>query len=267
MQVGSAHPSDMTANVTAGLMRHSRTVSRSLAVDYRLSSSAPFRAENPFPSAILDGLAAYKYLVCTAGFLPQNIFVVGDSAGGNLALALSRYLLDNSIPHLPPPGSLVLLSPWVDLPSSRATETSSHFLNLSCDILTAPAGVELGHFAVVSYLGLLDAKCAQTNRYISPCSLLVENGPPERGLFSNFPRTYAVGGGAEVLHDDIVALTAAMKADGVDVTDEFPPDAVHDFTMFTWFEPERSEVLQRIGAWLDDYSDLLPYSDHPVAVQ
>ena len=53
--------------------------------DYRL---AP---EHPYPAALEDALAAWEHIL-TQGHAPQNIIVAGDSAGGNLALALTLTL-------------------------------------------------------------------------------------------------------------------------------------------------------------------------------
>ena len=51
-----------------------------LVFDYRL---AP---EHPFPAALEDSLAAYRWLL-SKDVLPSNIVFVGDSAGGGLCLA------------------------------------------------------------------------------------------------------------------------------------------------------------------------------------
>ena len=49
-------------------------------------------------AALIDALAGYNYLVNTVGFHPTRIILEGDSAGGNLALALTRYLLEHRNP-------------------------------------------------------------------------------------------------------------------------------------------------------------------------
>jgi len=81
--------------------------------------------------------------------------------------------------------------------------------------------------------------------------------PPDAGegtkLFSGFPRSYIIGGGAELRIDDIVALAEMMKDDGVDVTTDFPPDAVHAYPVFRWREPERTESFIKFAAWLGGY--------------
>src|ERR1700677_2710505 len=53
---------------------------KALAIDYRL---AP---EHPFPAAVEDAVAAYKWLLAQ-GYKPGKIVVSGDSAGGGLRLA------------------------------------------------------------------------------------------------------------------------------------------------------------------------------------
>ncbi|OBZ76418.1 Esterase [Grifola frondosa] len=247
--MGSAHPSDMTANLTRGLLLHSSTLERTFAVDYRLAASSPHPARNPFPAAVLDGLAAYRYLIQDVGFDPANVIIAGDSAGGNLAFALVRHLIENPNPVLPPPGYLLSVSTWGDLSASRRGPNSSAVLNASSDIFPGVVGSsQFGRYGVVSILGPLEGAEIETNRYLSPASAHLV---PTKGLFKGFPPTYMVAGGAERLLDNSTVLVERMEADGVEVVTDFPPDAVHDFLVFTWHEPERSEALRRISRWID----------------
>jgi hypothetical protein len=69
---------------------------RSFSLDYRVCIPGhPERGS--FPAALMDAVAGYHYLVKGCGFEEDNVVVVGDSAGGNLALALCRYLRDEDV--------------------------------------------------------------------------------------------------------------------------------------------------------------------------
>ncbi|KAJ3187427.1 hypothetical protein HDU85_006715 [Gaertneriomyces sp. JEL0708] len=84
---------------------------RVLAIDYRL---AP---EHCFPAALHDALIAYTHLLKT--FSPDNIFVMGDSAGGGLTASLLVYISKYGRQlGIPPPSGAVLFSPWLDLSST-----------------------------------------------------------------------------------------------------------------------------------------------------
>lgn len=60
------------------------------SVDYRL---AP---ENPFPTALDDAFTAYCWLL-NQGILSKNIILIGESAGGGLAVSLMIRLRDSNI--------------------------------------------------------------------------------------------------------------------------------------------------------------------------
>lgn len=110
------------------------TGSRLCVINYRL---AP---EHPFPAALHDAFATWLWLTepdhpavspspahC---FQPQNIVVMGDSAGGGLSTSLMLYLKywlrdADGQPRFGLPGGAVLLSPWVDLTCSQPSWTSN----------------------------------------------------------------------------------------------------------------------------------------------
>ncbi|CAG8442429.1 2213_t:CDS:2 [Diversispora eburnea] len=77
--------------------------------------------QNQFPAGIHDAIAAYLYLTNTpedAGFEPidpKRIVIMGDSAGGGLALATLLAIRDSGLPMI---AGAVCMSPWVDLTHS-----------------------------------------------------------------------------------------------------------------------------------------------------
>ena len=68
--------------------------------------------ENPFPTALNNVSDAYNYLTQVKNYSPENIVVVGDSSGGNLAISLSLKLQNEKRPQ---PAAIVALTPWLDL--------------------------------------------------------------------------------------------------------------------------------------------------------
>src|SRR5512143_2467981 len=87
---------------------------RALALDYRL---AP---EHPFPAAVDDATAAYRWLLAQ-GLAAKQLAIGGDSAGGGLTVATLLALRDAGTP-LPAAG--VCLSPWLDLTQSGESMTT-----------------------------------------------------------------------------------------------------------------------------------------------
>ncbi|KAJ0117028.1 hypothetical protein J7T55_003444 [Diaporthe amygdali] len=107
-------------------------VSRVLWSHYRLAEVE----ESRFPGAVQDALTFYRY-VLSLGYEPENIILSGDSAGGNVALALLRYLEAAKLPELPPPGRLITFSPWVSVTANAGADFENS-VNHECDILYGP---------------------------------------------------------------------------------------------------------------------------------
>lgn len=97
---------------------------RCVAVEYDLSPAARF------PQPLLQCLRCYAHLIEVEKIHPDSICLSGDSAGGNLAMAMllcldgqmrdEPLLAERDWSTLPMPGKAVLISPWVDLRPSKA---------------------------------------------------------------------------------------------------------------------------------------------------
>ncbi|KAI9028403.1 Alpha/Beta hydrolase protein [Hyaloraphidium curvatum] len=156
-----------------------------LAIDYRL---AP---ENPFPAAIHDALAAWLYLTqpnhpavhmqsggkgpAPGSYRPEEVVVMGDSAGGNLTLSLCMYLKHflvgpDGAPKYGLPRGICLLSPSCD----QTMRHDSYVRNAPFDYLPSPAiWKEWG--SVDIFLNSTDAVGGNYN----PVSGLVWGGTPD----------------------------------------------------------------------------------------
>ena len=248
--MGSASPSQTATPMAKGLLEQTNTVNRVFSLEYRISSSAPFPVANPFPAALIDALTGYNYLITELGFEPDNIIIIGDSAGGHLALTLLRYLVETSV--LPVPGSFIGSSPLCDLTSSHLANQDSS-LEFETDILTR---LDKGFFgwAWMAFAGPLhdDATDGPTkNPYLSPASL---SSDIEATIsFEGFPSTFLVSGGVERMRDDVRTLKERMVRDMGEgkVTTYEAPDGLHDFLLFDWHEPERTEAFGLISRWID----------------
>lgn len=168
--------------------------------DYRL---AP---EHPYPAAVEDAEMIWDYLMLL-GYGADDVIVAGDSAGGNLALALTLRLKEEGRKL---PRGLVLLSPWTDLTASG----KSHISRAEIDpVLNASYLQEMtGHYAAGQDL---------TEPGISPLF----------GSFEGFPPVYIQVGNNEILLDDSVMLYKKLLKANVSVKMDVFKGMWHVFQM------------------------------------
>lgn len=245
----SAHPKSPTSNIPRGFLKHVSSVRRTFALEYRLSSITQNPPRNPFPCALIDAVAGYAYLTNQVGYDPANIIVVGDSAGGNLAQALVRYLVEHagSVPGLPPPpGALIMCSPWSDMSGSHTAPGSSVFKNAKSDYIiipTEPFYID----APRSFIHPFGLSFPASTPYVSPACKKLDGVS-----FKGFPPTFITSGDAEVLLDQIRTLQQRMKSDlGEEGLMYYEAkDAFHDYLCFPWAEPERTATFTSIARWV-----------------
>jgi epsilon-lactone hydrolase len=174
---------------------------RTLAIGYRL---AP---EHPYPAAHEDAMAAWRFLR-RQGIAASNIVVGGDSAGGNLTIALVHRLRAAGEAL---PGYAWLISPWTDLTMSGDT------------LETKDAVDPIIHKAYL--VELADAYAVSADRRDPLISPLFAD---LRGL----PPTLIQVGSAETLLADATRFAAAAGAADVDVTLEIWPHMIHAWPLW-----------------------------------
>lgn len=185
--------------------------SKTFALDYRLSP------EYRFPSQLEDALSAYRWLL-DSGVDPYNLMVAGDSAGGNLTLAL---LLRARALNLPLPSLAVALSPALDF---AIEPTSNDYDYIQPEMLA--------HWA--------DWFCDPAQRRDPLVS-------PMRADLRALPPIYLQAGRCEVLYDSIQSFADVAKAQGANVTLDAWDDMTHDFQLFGPDARQSTEALRRIA--------------------
>lgn len=189
-----------------------------LLLDYRLAPEAPF------PAAVEDGVASFRWLL-DQGFVPRALAIAGDSAGGGLTVATLVSARDQGLPM---PGAAVCISPWADLTCSNESYQS----RADADPMVTP---DISRMADL-YLQGADPK----NPLASPNYADLRSLPP---LLIHVGRD-------EVLLDDSVKLDEKAKADGVDSTLEIWEDMIHVWHAFHPMLPEGRQAIERVGAFL-----------------
>ncbi|KAG0702256.1 alpha/beta-hydrolase [Suillus ampliporus] len=245
--MGSGSPKALTASITHGILQHCTEVfDRAFSLDYRIASAAPFEAANAFPAQLIDALSGLHYLTQTLGFTAENIIVAGDSAGGHLSIALCRYLIRESFPSLPVPRGTILLAPSCDWACTHDySPTASMKTNASADF----CGIFFASgYTAKALRGTLPEDEVSSNAWLSPSSLKINAS----GLFSNFPPTCIIAGGADQSVDGMRTFRDRLLADNEasKVLYREYPDGFHDFVHASYHEPERTQALEEIAGFV-----------------
>jgi acetyl esterase/lipase len=185
--------------------------SRTLALDYRLSP------EYRFPSQLEDALHAYRWLL-DSGIDHGDLVIAGDSAGGNLTLAL---LLRAREFNLPLPSLAVTLSPATNFTISAVTD--------GCDWIQPTMLIRWA-----------DWFCDPVDR----CNPVVS---PVLADLRGLPPIYIQAGRCELLYNSIQAFADVAMSAGADVTLDVWDNMNHDFQLFGPDAPQSPEALRRIG--------------------
>ena len=189
-----------------------------LAIDYRL---AP---EHRFPAALEDCLAAWRGLLRAK--TPGPLFVAGDSAGGNLALAMTLELkrLGERLPD-----AIATIGACTDFTCAG----ESYRTRVALDRNVTPAAVQLF------------GRC-----YLAPGQDPADpRVSPLFGDLAGLPSLLMHVGDYEVLLDDTTRFAAKARAAGVAVTGKVWPASPHVAEWWHHILPEGRQSLAEIGAY------------------
>lgn len=195
---------------------------RALMVDYRV---AP---EHPFPAALDDCVTAFGWLL-KQDFSAQNIVVAGDSAGGNLTIALLMKLRDSGEPL---PAAAACLSPVIDL-----TGREKLFREVYDPLLHPKAS----RFYNQSYVAHHDPH----NPLISPAF----------GDWRGLSPLLVHAGEDEILRGDAVRAEELARKAGVEVRLEVYPRMWHVWQLYLTL-PQAVQSLDDIAQFLSTHLEL-----------
>jgi len=196
------------------------TQSRLLSVGYRL---AP---EHPFPAALDDAVSSYHWLL-DQGISPRRISVVGDSAGGGLALSMVIAIRDAGAPT---PAAIVAIGPSTDLAKEGASMKERAHLD-----------------PIVTY----ESSMAHALRYVGPKGNLKH--PLASPLYADLrglPPLLIMVGTHEALFDDSTRFAAKAEAAGVEVQLDIWEEMIHVWPFFADILPEGRQAIDKIGDYI-----------------
>jgi monoterpene epsilon-lactone hydrolase len=194
---------------------------RVLNFDYRL---AP---EHPFPAAIDDAVAAYRWLLAE-GFDPEKIALGGDSAGGALGVTVMTVLRDAGDPL---PAGHMALCPWADATNGAASLDDPTVRDPNPDLRS------LAETMAANFLQGADP----TDPLASPLFADLAGLPPVQVEIS----------GRDGIREDARRLAAALAEAGVEVTVDECDGAIHGYHMFAPHTPEAQIGTTRLAAFLN----------------
>jgi acetyl esterase/lipase len=192
---------------------------RVLVIDYRL---AP---EHPFPAAVEDSVAAYRWMLAQ-GLKPSRIAVAGDSAGGGLTVATLVAIRDAKLAS---PGAGVCLSPWIDLEGIG-------------DSMKSKASVD----PMVQKEALLEMAA----HYLKGQNARSPLAAPLYADLAGLPPLLVQVGTAETLMDDSTRLAERARKAGVKVTLEPWENMIHVFQVFAPMLDEGQQAIEKIGEFI-----------------
>jgi monoterpene epsilon-lactone hydrolase len=183
-------------------------------LDYRLAPA------HRCPAPLEDSLVAWDAAIA-AGMDPARTVIMGDSAGGGLALATLLALKERGVAL---PGAALLMSPWLDMTGSgNSFETKDHL----DPMLSAEGARKIGPMFCGDGMALDDWRAS-----------------PLFADHAELPPTFIQTGEHEILLSDSERLEKSMQAAGVDVKLSVWRRMYHVWQLGAFFVPEGRRAIE-----------------------
>jgi acetyl esterase/lipase len=186
----------------------------------------PLAPESRYPAAPDAVLAAYRWLLDEV-VSPNHLAVIGDSAGGNLAVGLLLRVRDAGLPL---PACAVALSPWLDLSGSLPSVQANN-----------------GRCAMFRPGNMTDFARAYLGTGTEPEDWAF----PLRCDLNGLPPLLLQVGSDELLLDDALQLHSKLRSRGGDSALEIYDGVFHGWHLLDGIMPEASTALNRVASFLD----------------
>lgn len=190
---------------------------KAFSLDYSL---AP---EHPYPVALNEALQAYKWLLQT--YQPSDIAIMGDSAGGAMALSILQMIKRDKLPI---PACAIAIAP----PTDATLESFKKYAKPN-DYIIKDDNLE---FFIDLYFG----KTPHNDPIASPFF----------GDYHGLPPLQLHIDKSEMLYGDAVAVVKKAKAAGVDAELYEEKDLWHVWHIFARYVPEAQKAVDHIGKFI-----------------
>ena len=194
-----------------------------VSVDYRL---AP---EHPFPAAHDDAFTALQWVknhIHEQGGNPEDLFVAGDSAGGNLSACMAHRCKKEGLSLK----GQVLIYPWID------------------GKLTNPSIERNGEGYILTKEAMFWFQEKYTPRKEDHCNPLVS--PAYESSFSGLAPAFIITAQYDPLLDDGFNYFNQLKAAGNQITYKEYPGLVHGFINLPKISPQVMQAFEDIAAFM-----------------
>ncbi|MCB1695970.1 MAG: alpha/beta hydrolase [Halioglobus sp.] len=206
-----------------------------LVIDYRLMP------EHRRMAGIEDCRTAYRWILANGPEGPgaaSRIYVAGDSAGGNLTLALIAWVRDQSLRQ---PDAAVAFSPATDATFSSPTIRR----NMDSDAMLGPMFRDLAKvpLPLLWWFGWFQARISPSNPVVSPLF----------GDLSGLPPTLVQASENEILYGDAIRYVNRAVAAGSPARLQSWPNMVH---VWQFFYPQLAEAIEawdEVGKFIADF--------------